>query len=205
MTEIKLRLAKAEDAAEILQIYKPYVEKTSVTFETEVPSAEGFYKRVSDICRKYPYVVAEIDGKIAAYAYSNYYLERAAYGWNVQFSVYVAEEYCKNLHIGTALYTALKKISELQNVQNVYSLVADSNEKSFAFHKKIGFEKLATYASVGYKLGAWHDVSIFQMILGEHQNPPKPFLNIDELSAATIEKIFSECERIVDLKNISLK
>lgn len=200
LIEKKLRLATEKDAIDILKVYKPYIEKTSITFEIDVPKEEDFIQRVMGICQNYPFLVYEIDGKIVAYAYSNRYLERAAYGWNVQFSVYVAEEYCQNLHIGTALYTALKEISKLQNVQNVYSLVADSNEKSFAFHQKIGFNKLATYSSVGYKLGQWHDVSIFQMILGEHQNPPKPFVAIGDLPLNQVADILAECEEIIELK-----
>ena len=37
-----LRIAKPEDAEEILKVYAPYVEKTAITFEYEVPSVEDF-------------------------------------------------------------------------------------------------------------------------------------------------------------------
>ena len=37
-----IRLATPEDAAGILAIYAPYIQDTSFTFETEVPSVEDF-------------------------------------------------------------------------------------------------------------------------------------------------------------------
>ena len=35
---IQIRLAREEDAQQLLSIYAPYVENTPVTFEYEVPS-----------------------------------------------------------------------------------------------------------------------------------------------------------------------
>ena len=34
---IQIRVAKEQDAVELLEIYAPYVEKTAITFEYEVP------------------------------------------------------------------------------------------------------------------------------------------------------------------------
>ena len=36
--ELTIRVAKPEDAKGLLEIYAPYVEKTAITFEYEVPS-----------------------------------------------------------------------------------------------------------------------------------------------------------------------
>ena len=38
---------------------------------------------------KYPYLVAEEDGKIVGYAYVSPFKERAAYDWSVETSIYV--------------------------------------------------------------------------------------------------------------------
>ena len=40
--ELTIRVAKPEDAKVLLKIYAPYVEKTAITFEYEVPSEEEF-------------------------------------------------------------------------------------------------------------------------------------------------------------------
>ena len=37
-----IRMAKAEDAVEILKIYKDYIQNSTITFEYTVPSVEEF-------------------------------------------------------------------------------------------------------------------------------------------------------------------
>ncbi len=65
MEKAKIRLVNLNDAERILQIYRPYVENTAITFEYTVPTLEEFKNRIASIVKKYPYIVAEIDGKIA--------------------------------------------------------------------------------------------------------------------------------------------
>ena len=59
-----IRIATENDAEELLNIYAPYVEKTAITFEYEVPSVEEFRKRIRNILKKYPYIVEEKEGEI---------------------------------------------------------------------------------------------------------------------------------------------
>ena len=44
--EITIRTAREEDAAKLLEIYRPYVEKTAISFEYDVPSLEAFRSRI---------------------------------------------------------------------------------------------------------------------------------------------------------------
>ena len=65
-----IREAKLEDAAELLAIYAPYVEKTAITFEYTVPSVAEFAERMQQVQQRYPYLVAEQDGKLLGYVYA---------------------------------------------------------------------------------------------------------------------------------------
>ena len=82
-----VRPAAPEDAAALLEIYAPYVEKTAVTFEYAVPSAEAFAGRVARTLERYPYLAAEAEGRILGYAYAGPFKERAAYDWAVETTV----------------------------------------------------------------------------------------------------------------------
>ena len=62
--EVHIRAAKPEDAERLLAIYAPYVEKTAVTFEYDVPSAEEFRGRIVSVLARFPYLAAEKDGEI---------------------------------------------------------------------------------------------------------------------------------------------
>src|SRR5207249_9223204 len=88
-----IRIAAASDAAAILNIYAPYIENTSYTFETEVPTTESFQQRIKDYVQTYPWLVCEIDGRIAGYAYASKHRERLAYQWSVEISVYVHDDF----------------------------------------------------------------------------------------------------------------
>ena len=79
---VSIRMANHEDAEGILDVYAPYITDSSVTFEYEVPSVDDFRNRISGIIKDMPYIVCEIDGEIAGYAYASHYRSRAAYQWD---------------------------------------------------------------------------------------------------------------------------
>ena len=79
---VKIRTASTDDAGEILNIYAPYVEKTAISFETQVPSVTEFRERIKNTMQKYPYIVAEDNCEIVGYAYAGAFGERAAYNWS---------------------------------------------------------------------------------------------------------------------------
>ena len=89
---MNIRLANKNDAAVLVAIYAPYVEKTAITFEYDVPSMEEFSGRIEKTLERYPYLVAEEEGVILGYAYASTYYGREAYNWAVELSVYVADE-----------------------------------------------------------------------------------------------------------------
>mgnify|MGYP000455689774 CR=1 FL=1 len=53
---IEIRNAQFKDAANLVAIYAPYVEKTAITFETQVPTVEDFENRIKKTMEKFPYL-----------------------------------------------------------------------------------------------------------------------------------------------------
>ena len=89
------------------ELTPPDVKKTAITFEYDVPSVEEFAGRIGKVLKRYPYLVAEVNGEPLGYAYAGPFKERAAYDWAVETTVYVREN-MKKSGIGRALYTALE-------------------------------------------------------------------------------------------------
>ena len=87
----RVRPATEADAPELLEIYRPYVEQTAISFETELPSVEQFAGRIAKYAQTWDWVVAEDAGTCVGYAYGSAHRERAAYRWSVETSVYVHE------------------------------------------------------------------------------------------------------------------
>lgn len=105
---MKIRVAKVEDATRLVEIYRPYVEDTAVTFEYEVPTVEVFSQRIAATLAKYPYIVLENEqGRIVGYAYAGTYKGRTAYDWSVEVTVYLDQENHGHGY-GKLLYTALE-------------------------------------------------------------------------------------------------
>ncbi len=186
---ISIRTATEDDAEELLAIYAPYVEQTAITFEYDVPSEDEFRKRISHTLEKYPYLVAEENGKIAGYAYVSPFKERAAYDWSVETSIYV-DMTQKRKGIGRLLYDRLEEILKKQGILNVnacigYPQIDDEylTKDSVHFHERLGYHMVGTFHQCGYKFGRWYDMVWMEKFIGEHstqRNQPDviPFSNI---------------------------
>ena len=53
---MEVRLATPQDAEELLEIYRYYVEHTAITFEYETPSITEFRQRIKQTLKRYPYL-----------------------------------------------------------------------------------------------------------------------------------------------------
>ena len=130
---LEIRRAEPEDAAELLSIYAPYVKESWVTFECVPPTVEEFRRRMEEFSRHYPYLVCCRAGEILGYAYAHRHMEREAYQWNAELTVYVRRGR-EGLGIGTALYGALiPKLREMGLV-NLYGVLGLPNPGSEALH-----------------------------------------------------------------------
>ena len=196
MDTVTLRRAHLEDAEAILEIYAPYIRNTNITFEYEVPSLSEFRDRMAGIMEGYPYLICEIDGIAAGYAYAHRYKERAAYQWDAELSVYLREG-CERRGIGQAFYTALMEILKEQNVRNVYGIVTSPNPPSEALHAAMGFRLAGVSLKTGYKLGKWIDVSCFERPLGDPDSPPEELLTVHQVPQERIAQILQAAERMV--------
>ena len=114
---IIIRTATAADAQALLNIYSPYVKNTAITFEYEVPSTEEFISRIEHTLQKYPYLVAEENGKLLGYAYASPFHDRPAYDWAVETSIYV-DQNIKHRGIGCKLHDALENALQDMGILN---------------------------------------------------------------------------------------
>ena len=170
--DIHIRVASEDDAEEILAIYAPYVIKTAITFEYEVPTLEEFRGRIRHTLQKYPYLVAEQDGTILGYAYVGPFHDRAAYDWAVESTIYCAPD-ARGFGVGDTLYRALLDILDGMGYWNVYALVADPNPASERIHARLGFTCVGREPHTAYKFG-WLGLSTWWLPLRRGNEKPEP-------------------------------
>ncbi len=180
MEEIVIREAKITDAKDLLAIYRPYVEETTITFEYQVPTLADFEKRIKQTLLRYPYLVAERAGKIQGYAYAGVYKSREAYDWSCEVTVYVDSQ-AKACGVGSALYNSLEVLLAKQGIYTLTACITAGNEASLRFHEKRGYEQVACFPKIGYKFGIWQDVLWLQKTLGHPPQVPTAFVPYPQL------------------------
>lgn len=185
--ELNIRTASEKDAAGLLEIYRPYVEHTAITFEYDVPTIEEFAKRITHTLKQYPYLVAEMDGRMIGYAYVSPFKERAAYDWAVETSIYVQKE-AKRQGIGRRLYDRLEQLLQQQGILNVNACIAYPQAEdeyltkdSVHFHEKLGYEMVGTFHQCGYKFGRWYDMVWMEKMIGKHKKDQPAIVPFPEL------------------------
>jgi phosphinothricin acetyltransferase len=166
MGDMRIRHADPErDAAACAAIYAPYVEGTSVSFEEIAPSPEEFAEHIASTSDRYPWLVLEDGGEVAGYAYASQHRARAAYRWAADVAIYVDPARHRR-GAGRALYEALFELLRRQGITSACAGVTLPNDASVGLHRALGFELVGTYRDIGWKAGAWRDVSWWQLRLG---------------------------------------
>lgn len=184
-----IRFAMPDDSPDILKIYAQYIA-TPITFECSVPTEHDFSERIAEISGFYPYIVCEEDNALIGYAYAHRHMEREAYQWNAELSVYLDPSFTSK-GLGKKLYGILIDILKLQGIRTVYGCVTFPNVKSEALHKALGFQLLGTYHNTGFKNEKWHDVVWFEKAIAEYDSTPEPIISISRIPEEQLQKIIS--------------
>lgn len=168
-----IRLAAVEDAAAIAAIYRPYVDESRVSFEEAAPDAAEMAQRIiGQAPGHYPWFLAEEGGRALGYAASSPFRTRPAYRWTVETGIYLAPG-AKGRGVGRALLTRLLGVLERQGYVAAIGAIALPNDASVALHEKLGFIHTGTYRGVGFKMGEWLDVGLWEKDLAPRNAVPE--------------------------------
>lgn len=168
----RIRLAREADAEAVAAIYRPFVESTPVSFEIEPPDRHEIARRIAATLPCYPWLVCDVGGEVAGYAYAGRHAARAAYRWSVDVSVYIAEAH-RRRGVGHGLYRSLLAILAAQGYATAYAGVTLPNPASVGLHESMGFTPVGVYARAGYKQDGWYDVGWWQLAIGGYPDAPQ--------------------------------
>lgn len=173
MTRV-IRDATAGDLADIGALYGREVLNGTATFELHPPAPEEMADRFAAVKRHgLPWLVAEVDGAFAGYAYASPFRPRPAYRYGVEGSIYV-EEAARGHGVGRALLEALIDGVRDMGLRHVIGAISDSDTStaSIALHRALGFRDAGVYRQVGWKFDRWLDVTLMQLDLHPDGAPP---------------------------------
>ena len=170
---VYVRESLEADIPRITEIYGRSVREETASFELEEPDeAEMARRRQALIGAGYPYLVAEVNGRVGGYAYAGAFRPRPAYGLTVESTVYVDPDIQRG-GIGRALMQRIISECEARGFRQMIAIIGGSEHiASIAFHKSIGFTDAGTVRSVGYKHGEWLDTVYLQLSLGPGDTTP---------------------------------
>ena len=120
-----LRDSLDADIPAITAIYGHAVRTGTASFEYDPPDAAEMARRRADVLGKdFPYLVAELDGTVAGYAYANTYRTRPAYRFSVEDSIYMAPDR-QGAGIGRQLLSALLQRCEALDLRLVIAVIGE--------------------------------------------------------------------------------
>jgi phosphinothricin acetyltransferase len=162
-----LRPATPADVPAILAIYADQVRHGTASWELEPPDDAEMQRRMHTLLAAgYPYLVAELDGVLAGYAYAGPYRPRAGYRFVVENSVYVAPQFQRR-GIARLVLAALIDECEQRGFRQMVAVIGDSaNQASIGLHRSLGFAQIGTLTAIGFKHGRWLDSVLMQRALG---------------------------------------
>jgi L-amino acid N-acyltransferase YncA len=156
----------ARDAAACAAIYAPSVTHGVASLEEVAPDAAEFGRRMAAVTARYPWLVAELDGVVAGYAYASQHRARAAYRWSTDVTVYVSGAHHRR-GVGRALYGRLFELLIQQGYHEAGAGITLPNDASVGLHESLGFRPVGVYRNIAFKFGSWRDVGWWQKTLRE--------------------------------------
>lgn len=176
---LTIRDAKPLDAEGLLQIYAWYVENTAVSFEYQPPTLDEFRERMAVTMVKYPWLVAEGDGRLLGYACAGPFKARDAYDWSCETTIYLDRER-RGHGIGRALYEALETALAGMGIRNLYACIAWADPEdatltldSPRFHQHMGYTLVGRFRQCANKFGRWYDMVWMEKTIGKHEPGPE--------------------------------
>ncbi len=163
-----IRAALESDLEGVRAIYTPEVLEGTASFELEPPDLAELTARWRAVrAAGLPYVVAELEGRVAGYAYAGPYRTRAGYRHTCEDSVYVARS-ARRLGLGRLLLERVIVGASESGRRQMVAIIGDSAHlASIRLHERAGFRLVGALQDVGCKFGRWLDTVIMQRPLGE--------------------------------------
>jgi phosphinothricin acetyltransferase len=169
-----IRDASDLDLDDITALYGREVLNGTATFELEPPTRAEMARRFAAVKRHdLPWLVAELDGAFAGYAYASPFRPRPAYRYGVEGSIYV-EATARGRGVGRALLEGLVERIRAMGLRHVIGAISDSDSSaaSIGLHRALGFRDAGVYRQVGWKFDRWLDVTLMQLDLAPGGAPP---------------------------------
>lgn len=159
-----IRPIETKDLPRVCEIYNHFVLTTHASFETEPVSVEEMERRMQEYTSNYPWLVYEENGEVLGFCYASKWKPRHAYRFTSEVTIYLDKDHLGK-GIGRKLYKELFAQLKDMGIHSMIATIALPNQKSQALHESLGFNQVAHFKDMGFKLEKWIDVGYWQKML----------------------------------------
>ena len=164
---MRARAATISDASAIAVIYNEGIADRTATFETRQRTADDVLAWFEG---RYPIVVVEHEGVIAAFASTSSYRTRECYAGIAEASVYVARVW-RGRGAGRIALAALIENAARAGYWKLVARIFPENRASRRLILSLGFREVGTYEKHGRLDGVWRDVIIVERLISVNVQP----------------------------------
>ena len=161
---INIRPYKTDDTQAILDIVNHNILHSTSLYDYNIRSYEQQKTILEEkINKKFPVIVAELDGIVVGFGMYSEFRFREAYQFTVEHSVYVSEDFHGN-GVGKQLLQELINLARKQKIHTMIGVIDSENQSSVVFHEKFGFKTVGIIKESGYKFDRWLDSVLMQLL-----------------------------------------
>jgi phosphinothricin acetyltransferase len=156
----------------LVAIYRHAVETSFATLESKAPGeAEMKVRWRCAVAFHQPFIVAEDNRKILAFAYVSHHRDATFYQDTVENFVCVRNGW-QGRGIGTRLLSRLVAEAAGLDYRQMVAVIGDGHKAAIRIHEKLGFEHVGTMQAVAMKEGRFVDTVLMQRALGTGATTP---------------------------------
>jgi phosphinothricin acetyltransferase len=144
-----VRKALKKDTRAILDIYNYFIENSYAAY-SDTPNGKGYVKRVFEQTKRYPFYVAEVEGKVVGYGFARPFNALSSCRKSSLLTYFILPEYTGK-GIGGKIFDRITDDLKRIEVDNLIVNISSLNEQSLNFHRKMGFVECGCFKCVGVK------------------------------------------------------
>lgn len=166
-----VRFLNPSDLPAVYEILCFYIQNSTANLAWSNPDYDDFCLQQQDIAARYPYLVAEYEGKVIGFGYAHAFLGKEAYQFDAELTIYFQE----GDHHGLAkkLYEGLEAVCKAMGIVRLISCTTASNQASLDYQTEHGFRQYGLLAKAGYKNGKWYDVAWMEKQIASFEHPER--------------------------------
>lgn len=153
-----------------LDIYTYYVENSTATFHTHIPSMDEFMGIVYLGGERNKGFIIRHEGLICGYVVLGRYSIREAYNDTGSIAIYLSADCCGK-GIGRAALEFIEQYAQEQGFHTLVATICGENLQSIKLFERHGYFKCAHYRELGKKFDRMLDIVAYQKIIARSSEP----------------------------------